>query len=175
MTDKPWHGGLLESTAHLAVVVLLLALFLTIGYFFFVADYEVAPDRQGPLRKVDESRAAWEATKPAEFAYVIRRSCFCPSRITQPFQVTESSGILRATVSGGPPSDSASDLLALPDTLSIDSLFDLLANAVREADRIEVAYDETFGYPAEIHIDWSIQSVDDEDRYRIEQFTIIEQ
>jgi len=175
VTRRPWHGGVYESTAHLAVVLLLLILFLATGYFFFVPDSEVTPDRQSLLLEIDESRAAWEATKPAEFTYVIRRSCFCPRRITRPFRVSESSGIVRATVPETSPIGSESDLVELPDTLSIDSVFELLADAVREADRINIAYDETFGFPTEIRIDWSARTIDDEDTYRIDQFVVIRQ
>ena len=175
MTRRPWHGGVYESTAHLAVVLLLLILFLATGYFFFVPDSDVSPDRQSLLLEIDESRVAWKSTKPTEFTYVIRRSCFCPRRITRPFQVTESSGIVRATIPETSATGSESDPVELPDTLSIESVFQLLSDAVREAARISVAYDETFGFPTEVRIDWSARTVDDEDTYRIDQFVVIRQ
>lgn len=81
--------------------------------------------------------------------------------------------MVRATVPESSSNSSGSDPILLPDTLSIDSFFELLANAVGEADRVSVAYHETFGFPTEIHIDWSVRSVDDEDTYRIDQFVVI--
>ena len=54
----------------------------------------------------------------------------------------------------------------------IEGLFALIQNAITQnAARIEVSYDETYGYPAELFIDYDERMADEEDRFTISSFT----
>ena len=54
----------------------------------------------------------------------------------------------------------------------IEGLFALIQNAITQnAARIEVSYDETYGYPAELFIDYDERMADEEDRFTINSFT----
>ena len=50
---------------------------------------------------------------------------------------------------------------------TIEELFDLIAQAIREADFWEASYNPDLGYPTLIVVDYDEKAVDDEFRYTI--------
>lgn len=54
---------------------------------------------------------------------------------------------------------------------TIDELFDIIVDAeAREADRLEVEYDEVFGFPAHIYVDYRFNLADEERTFVAENF-----
>jgi Family of unknown function (DUF6174) len=168
------HVGIYQSTAHIAVILLLVILFIAVGYFFYLTDEEVPDQRQFALQELAARRTAWVSARPAAFRYVIRRSCFCPARITRPFEVTERDGIVRATVPVGSEAGLQPGDSILPDVRSIDEVFDLAERAIRDSDAVAIDYDPAFGFPVNIRIDWHADTVDDEDSYGITDFVVLD-
>jgi len=53
--------------------------------------------------------------------------------------------------------------------LTVDRLFEILIRAEETADSVSVDWDERFGYPTRIQIDYS-DAIDDEVTYRVIRF-----
>ena len=57
--------------------------------------------------------------------------------------------------------------------VTVEELFALLQDAVRrKAARIEVSYDERYGYPTELFIDYDERMADEETRFVMSGFTL---
>jgi hypothetical protein len=56
---------------------------------------------------------------------------------------------------------------------SIDDLFAQIRQAIDfDADRVDVTYDPTLGFPEHIDIDYILNGIDDEECYRVRDFTV---
>ncbi len=62
--------------------------------------------------------------------------------------------------------------LVSSDGLPISDAFDLLENAIDEADSVQVEYDAMFHFPSRFTIDWSSDTSGDENEYEIRDFQV---
>ena len=125
-------------------------------------------DLTGPARGADLERARqrWSVVRPAEYAYTLRRSCFCGPEVTRPVQITVRNGTvveLRYADTGV-----LVDQRWAPLFPSIDGLFAIIDDAIaRRAERLDLEFDATLGYPVEIDIDYSTRIADEEITYTV--------
>lgn len=110
----------------------------------------------------------WQASGIDSYELIVRRICYCLS--VDPVRVRVVNGVVvsRTFVSTGDPVPSAYAEL-YPD---VPGLFAIVEEAARDADDLDTRFDATYGFPAEIAIDWNATMVDDEVTYRTETFTI---
>ena len=134
----------------------------------FVALAACGDDLTGPARSadLDIARQRWSAARPAEYAYTLRRSCFCGPEVTRPVQVTVRNGTvveLRYADTGAPVDQRWAPLFP-----SIDGLFAIIDDAVaRRAERLDLEFDATLGHPLKIDIDYSTRLADEEITYTV--------
>jgi hypothetical protein len=134
----------------------------------FVALGACGDDPMGPVRSADLERARqrWSAARPAEYAYTLRRSCFCGPEVTRPVQITVRNGTvveLRYADTGV-----LVDPRWAPLFPSIDGLFAIIDDAIaRRAERLDLEFEATLGYPLEIDIDYSTRIADEEITYTV--------
>lgn len=116
----------------------------------------------GGLRgELDDNRERWESLRPASYAVVVERLCFCG---------VEARGPVRVLVQGTIPTertytDSGVVVSAelAPFFPTIDGLFDVLADALdRDAHEVSVTYDEETGIPVDVWIDYEENTADEE-------------
>ena len=113
----------------------------------------------------------WEHSGITDYDYTGAWSCFCPQEYLADVAVTVRGGVVTSVAFAGeeftvgPPS---------PERfVPVEELFTLLQDAVRRnAARIEVAYDERYGYPAELFIDYDERMADEETRFIMRGFTL---
>ena len=119
------------------------------------------------LDELAENRRRWQAVRPAEYTYVLQRSCFCGR--TGRFQID----VRGDTIAGVTHRDTGEALPATewPGFEAVDGVFDLLEDALRDADEVRVVYEATMGYPREIDIDHFREAVDDELSLRLDAVT----
>ena len=66
------------------------------------------------------------------------------------------------------------DMIPEPERfIPIEGLFALIREAITQnASRIEVTFDETYGYPSELFIDYDERMADEEASFRISSFSL---
>lgn len=121
------------------------------------------------LREFQSAREKWDALEDDDYSYVLDIGCFCPQASFTPARVVvqNDSVVAIQNISTGFDLIDESDSSLVFDKYgayfpTIDGLFDVLEDALPNADKVEVQYNEQFGYPREISIDWIKEALDDE-------------
>ena len=135
------------------------------------------PDAQ--LTDLDAARQRWEAQRLTTYSYVADRLCFCAAELF-PARIVVENGAVK-----GVHDPQTGEPLRLPDGRlaleaepgayrTIEGLFSLVEEAQRaEAERLDVTYHPTYGYPTEISIDYASEIADDEVTYTNTDFVAL--
>lgn len=118
----------------------------------------------GPRWELKEQRELWESMGVTDYTYELTYHCFCVTTTTVPVLVTVVDGEVVSAVYAESFGD-ISEGDPVPDDYearTIDELFDLAREALREADAVEITYDATWGFPSVIDIDYIQDAIDDE-------------
>lgn len=111
----------------------------------------------------------WERRRVANYVYTGAWNCFCPIDYTADAEVTVREGIVVSIASADPAVPNIPD----PERfVSVKALFVLLQSALDEnAARIDVTYNEEFGYPEQFFIDYHENMADEERGFVIRSLT----
>jgi hypothetical protein len=147
----------------------LLASLLAIGVCLTLALSQERPPTMGTSYEVFQAqRAAWASRRPATYAVSIKRGCFCrlwSVRVKIAGSEVESVEFLNNPSN---PSDFADRRFYPRD---VDSLFKIVDDAyTSRAYKIDLMFDDTFGYPTKAFIDRDRDTVDDEELFVLENF-----
>lgn len=165
MSKKYRPDGNYHVTSHVAAILLVLIVFVSVSYYFFLA----RPDEQAALAEareaLDAAEALWDTRRPGNFRYVVDRSCNCPEEDARAYTVTERGGRLSAEFAI--PVESSAGILVTspPRPVGIDDVFGVIERSLRSGMLIDVRYDSDFGFPENVEV-----SADD--RYEIRDFEI---
>lgn len=130
--------------------------FLFFGVQQIAAGHPAAPDEI--LEAVRLRRMVWAEQGSENYRITIRRTCFCPPEITDPYTVTVRDGVVVSVTR----QDVEVELInSLP--LTVEDLFREVEES-RFADSLAVAYHPDLGYPLRIDVDPVINAVDEEHR-----------
>lgn len=122
-----------QATALIAGVVLLLFVFVSVGYFFFLAEQGLSTAQQDLMLQLQTRRDEWREKRPPAFRYEIERDCECPLDYIEPFTVVEYRDD--------------------PDNQAwIDDYFARLEAAIVAGGDVGIRYDPRFSYPNDFHI-----------------------
>ena len=113
----------------------------------------------------------WERSGITDYDYTGAWSCFCPQEYLADVAVTVRGGVVTSVEFAG---EEFTVVPPLPERfVPVEELFALLQDAVtRNAARIEVSYDERYGYPRELFIDYDERMADEETRFVMSGFTL---
>ena len=114
------------------------------------------------------ARARWDRANIDSYEMTVRRLCFCG--FVDPVRVTVSDGAIVSRVNlltGEPVPENIAELF--PD---VPGLFAIVDDARANADELDAEYDETYGFPRSIVIDWIENAADDEVAYVVEDFGV---
>ena len=115
----------------------------------------------------------WQDADISHYRYELGISCFCIFAQDMPLVIEVKDG---KAVSMEYKSGKEIDPTLLPDFQrydTIDKIFAELEKAQSEAERVEVTYDETYGFPNQLTIDRAIQAADDELYLTISNFEVL--
>jgi len=122
-------------------------------------DLRVTESRQTEL---DTHRALWDSHRAMDYDYYYRRSCFCMYDYTRQFEVQVRNDTVDAAFV-------AEDGTAAPDDMlenwlpTIDGIFDQIQSAIdRSAYSMTIRYNETYGYPMSVSVDFEQMMADEE-------------
>jgi len=117
--------------------------------------------------ELDRNRERWRASGTASYTFVLARSCFCITEVTQParIQVRNDSVVSVTAVADGRSLDPRY-------FMTVNGLFDVIDQGIeRGAATLRVVYDPALGYPVEIDYDGATNVADDEITYRASAVT----
>ena len=109
------------------------------------------------LSEVAQQRRQWERLGIDAYEYDLTIFCFCPHVDPVRVQVRADTVFSAILVETGAPVEESYR------ARTIDELFDIIEDAVaEEADQLDVEYDESYGHPTRIYIDYRITIIDEE-------------
>lgn len=116
-----------------------------------------------PASDLAAARQQWDESRPDAYRVTVAQSCFCPPEVVEPRAVTVEGDEVTDV---DPPIPGGLGV----EPLTVDVLFDVLERAVVEADALDVTYNEAYGIPQSIDIDWIAGAADDEIWYEVQSF-----
>ena len=115
-----------------------------------------------PAGEVEVARRAWAAHGIRSYAYTMEISCFCIHRGRYNVEVRDGQlATVRDAQTGAPSPESRVEWV-----LTVDQLFERMAQAVQLGTRVRAVYDARLGYPSEAEI--GLLADDSGTLYRIE-------
>jgi hypothetical protein len=115
--------------------------------------------------ELSRNQQKWQDANVNHYSMQLSVTCFCPVAGVMPMTVEIQDGEVVSLVDVNGDAISGTDPLndLIQKYVTIDRIFAELASAsVQEAERLEVAYDPTYGFPTEVTIDFVEQVADDE-------------
>jgi len=127
----------------------------------------------GTAQEFARSRARWNASAIADYEYRYQRVCECHPDEPADTIVTVREGQITAVRYSR--SDYASDVPVAPDRLSwfrtVDDLFTLIESARGRKALVRATFDENYGFPRTVYIDYIADLVGDEVQLTVTGFT----
>jgi hypothetical protein len=119
----------------------------------------------GEVTEFSRNQTKWQDANISHYRFELNVGCFCAFRSQMPATVEVQGGeIVSITGADGNPiliSDPLNEYVLRVAT--IDRLFsELESDSFKEADKLTVTYDSTYGFPSEIIIDFIELAIDDE-------------
>ena len=174
MTRKKPLAGIYQLTTFLALVLLLLVLFVSAAYFFYIPAPGDASGARDLLTELSDRRRAWDESRPAAFRYVVDRDCYCERTYVEPYIATEEHGGRLAAFTIEIETTTGEFVAVPPEPLWIDELFDLVEQSIREEKHVEVSYDKEFGFPSSVMVHPVPRSPDSVYRIEVRDFETLE-
>ena len=162
---KPKTGS--QVTTPIAVLILLLILFVSTGYFYFETVPGLPPDNRDVLQRVADAEQLWSEQRPSRFRYVVDRDCDCDRETRQSYVATEANGVRSAEYPIPVESADGQQLIAPREPVYIDELFESVRSADAESRAVTARFDAAYGFPINvvIHAESGI-----DERYDIRDF-----
>lgn len=110
-----------------------------------------------------DAEARWARSAPEAYALTYTVGCFCAFEGEMPYTVTVENGRPVATVDH-------TGKAVFDRVVTVDSLFAIVREARRHADKLDVTFNPRYGYPSSVSIDWIRDAVDDEVGYTVNTF-----
>ena len=133
MKHRSWRKTGFQATSLIAVVLSMLLVFVSLGYFFFLADPRLSTEQEEAIAELQLRQSEWQEKRPPAFRYEVERECECPLDYTEPFKVVE--------------------YLDEGENYSwIDESFVLLRSALLGGLVVDVRYDPRYSYPNDYHV-----------------------
>ncbi len=131
----------------------------------------------GATTEFDKNLAKWNEANISHYRYSLFIGCFCAFRDQMPLTIEVKGGevvsMIRpdgTTVNSTDPSYDIFESYA-----TIDRVFlKLEADQTGDADEVAVTYDPTYGFPANVAVDYIKAAVDDEISYQVSNFDMLE-
>ncbi|MDQ7046890.1 MAG: DUF6174 domain-containing protein [Sulfurovum sp.] len=116
-------------------------------------------------QKLNENKKLWEKSNIQDYSFVVARSCFCLQEENKLITVSD------GTVSEAKyiPSNTVLDIST--EQKRIVDYFDMIQDALdKNAYKVTITYDKTYGFPSDIAIDYDEQIADEEIYYTLTHF-----
>lgn len=173
MKNKTPKAAPYQTTTYLAVVVLLVIVFVSVGYHFMVVAPSGVPDQSDIMQEFKANLQRWTERRPVSARYVVDRHCACATELTEAYVAMEERSEKTAEF---PPhiQDRFDGQYAVPrDPVWIDELFDVMRLAISDGTLKSVNYDFEFGYPSFVQLQAGATNATGVEQFEIRDFEII--
>lgn len=133
-----------------------------------------------PKSEVEQARDKWQAANISHYRFNLFIGCFCAFRDEMPLTVEVKDGKVVSLKSESVGEINPTNLQYYERYLTIDKLFGEIEKGFKTedpqsspAEKVTVTYDETYGYPTQISVDFIEQAVDDELGLTISGFEVL--
>jgi hypothetical protein len=134
-------------TNHFAVLLVLLIIFVAVGYFLLLGKPEETAANLAALEELAEARIRWSENAPDMYRYVVDRHCECPPETGAAYIVTVSPTERMAAFPIPVEAASGAILDAPDDPVWIEDLFALIERALQSGSIVDPSYHYLYGYP----------------------------
>ena len=123
-----------------------------------------AANVSGSQTEIGQNREKWQSAGISHYRYNLFISCFCVFNEDMPLIIEVQDGeVVSMEFQSGNAIDPSLRADLFDKYATIDRLFtELEADLNGKADAVTVTYDETYGFPTEVQIDFVQEAVDDE-------------
>ena len=122
---------------------------------------------------LEGARRQWEEAAISHYQFSLNMVCFCAFAENMPLTIEVQDGeVVSMEYQNGNEIDPAS-LEFFQRYETIDKIFAELEKATGEADEVTVSYDDTYGFPEQIDIDFVKEAIDDELAMTISGFEVL--
>jgi len=123
--------------------------------------------------EVNSDQSKWQDANISHYQYELTIGCFCVFSQDMPLviEVKDGKAVSMKYKNGKEIDPAFLEQFQRYDT--IDKIFAELEKAQSEAEKVEVTYDETYGFPTQITIDQAVQAADDELYLSVSNFEVL--
>ena len=115
--------------------------------------------------ELSRNQQKWQDADITHYRFTLNVGCFCAFRSQMPATVEVQNGEVVSIIGADGEAISTTDPINeyVLSYATIDRIFaELDSDSVREADKLTVTYEPTYGLPSEIYIDFIERAIDDE-------------
>ena len=115
--------------------------------------------------ELSRNQQKWQDADITHYRFTLNIGCFCAFRSQMPATVEVQNGEVVSIIGADGEAISTIDPINeyVLSYATIDRIFaELDSDSVREADKLTVTYEPTYGFPSEIYIDFIERAIDDE-------------
>ncbi len=136
----------------------------------FVAGVGVIGHACRPAPTVEAQRAAWQAVRPAAYAFWYQRGCFCPGDGAWIQVVVRGDSVIGLALVSARGAARGVDYALRLKQPTLDGLFEELLRAHAKAAKVQVQFDPRWHFPTQIAVDPIPVAEDDEWQVHIQHF-----
>ncbi|MGE5249543.1 MAG: DUF6174 domain-containing protein [Bacteroidota bacterium] len=129
-----------------------------------------------PQTDLRRNQDKWQSSNTKDYRMSLFIGCFCGFTDRMPLTVEVHNGEVfsMAYADGKPVTPDDMNYQYFSRFSTIDRLFeDLQSGQASKADKIEITYDPTYGYPSQVNVDQIQNAVDDEYSVQISNFQVL--
>jgi hypothetical protein len=116
--------------------------------------------RSGEELELARNRQRWASAGLHDYEFDFQRLCFCAPEATDAVHIVVRGDIVTSVVRSRDGQPASTRVAAWP---RVDELFDDVQQRLdQRAERVDVRYDPTYGYPRSVVVDIMLQAADDE-------------
>lgn len=173
MARRRRQGTGFQITTAIAAVLLLLILFVSVGYFVVETIPALPPDNRAVLGELEENRRLWSRQRPGAFRYVLDRDCVCADEVGRPYIVTERHGEREARYPVPVESASGAQLKNPSDPVWLDDIFERIVTADADGLVVSVRFDPSFGFPSRVVLSRGGEADEIVEEYELRDFEVL--
>jgi len=142
-----------------------LILFIIFFLFFACNEQNNSTSRNQVVgyKKLDEKKKLWRTSKIKDYSFVAKRSCFCLYQENKFIKVSNGKITEAKYIPSNTPLEEKQKI--------IEDYFNIIKDALdRNASILKVTYDNSYGFPSSIYIDYDNEVADEEISYTLMHF-----